>query len=303
MSKYYIDKIIEAGKVVMLHPQLLNTLIAYKTRQLFSDGLCRIGFFRYPHRIIFLAGMAMGGTTWAKNLLGRIPGVFTRYAPMPFDVAYNQNICDSAFKYVPRVGNTLFKTHLWPTQANYDCIRRNGVEKILVLYRDLRDVALSRVHRLIEFPKPRDVSDFVDYRKLGMERAINHSIDVGYKNVEWIRGWNELEKQYPGLIHFENFEGLKSDTVGVFKRMLEFYEITLSNEKIMEIVEAAKGRGEIRRNIVESKVIPWALSTNFRSGKVGGWREEFTKEHIEKAKRVFGPVLIELGYERNLNWE
>lgn len=299
-----IDKIIVAGKAALLNPEAIGALAAYKARQIFTDGLCHLGFYRYPHRIIFLAGMALGGTTWAKNLLGRIPGVFTRRTPMPFEVAYNENICDSAFKYVPKAGNTLFKTHLTPSQSNMDCIRRNGVEKVLVTYRDFRDVVLSRVYRLMEFPKPRDASDFVDYQKLGMENAITHSIEhTGASFVEWIRGWKEMEKLYPGMVHFESFEELKADTVGAFKRMLDFYEIRLPQEKIVEIVEASKGRGEMKKNIDKSRVLPWAVSTNFRSGKVGGWRAEFTKEQVAKAKQVFGPALIELGYEKNLNWE
>ena len=46
-----------------------------------------------------------------------------------------------------------------------------------------------------------------------------------------------------------------------------------------------------------------ALSSNFRSGKIGGWKEEFSKENISKAKKLLGNVLIELGYEDNLDWE
>ena len=97
--------------------------------------------------------MALSGSTWIKNLLSQVPGVYTRSTPMPKEISINQNICDSAFSKTPKNTNTLFKTHLNPTQENLDCISRNGVEKILVSYRDLRDISVSLYYRLIDYPK------------------------------------------------------------------------------------------------------------------------------------------------------
>jgi hypothetical protein len=45
-----------------------------------------------------------------------------------------------------------------------------------------------------------------------------------------------------------------------------------------------------------------AKSSTFHSGRTGGWRERFRPEHIEAFKRVCGQTLVELGYERNLDW-
>lgn len=43
-------------------------------------------------------------------------------------------------------------------------------------------------------------------------------------------------------------------------------------------------------------------SSTFRSGSTGGWRDRFTPAHVEAFKRVCGSTLIELGYERDLEW-
>lgn len=43
-------------------------------------------------------------------------------------------------------------------------------------------------------------------------------------------------------------------------------------------------------------------SLTFRRGQVGSWKENFAEEHKEAFKRVAGQYLIELGYERDLNW-
>ena len=97
--------------------------------------------------------MPMSATTTVKNMCGMIPGYFTRYSPMPYKIAVKQDISNSAFRYTPKWSYTLFKTHLNPSDKNLEIIKRNGVKKVVVTYRDLRDVALSRYHRLIKFPK------------------------------------------------------------------------------------------------------------------------------------------------------
>ncbi|TRZ53309.1 hypothetical protein D4S03_01980 [bacterium] len=286
-----------------LHPVLATRRITYNVDRFISDNLSEVGYYTYPHRMIFLAGMAMSASTWMKNLLARIPGYYTRSTPMPFDVAYNQDICDSFFSFVPKHGYSLFKTHLNPKSENLDCIFRHGVDKVLITYRDLRDVAVARYYRLIEFPKARDAFDFVDYQALGKERALDHSIElVASEYVWWICEWIKIAKTHPERYHFTRFEDLKKDTVGEFKKVLDFYGIKLTNEKVGDIVEQARGRGTMRKNIIESRILPEGYAANFRSGRIGNWKEDFTENQKQKCKELFGPVLIELGYEKDFNW-
>jgi hypothetical protein len=43
-------------------------------------------------------------------------------------------------------------------------------------------------------------------------------------------------------------------------------------------------------------------SPTFRSGKAGGWRDVFTPQHKQVFKEVAGELLVQLGYEKDLNW-
>jgi len=43
-------------------------------------------------------------------------------------------------------------------------------------------------------------------------------------------------------------------------------------------------------------------SHTFRKGKSGAWQDEFTQEHKDLFKKVAGKLLIDLGYENDLNW-
>ena len=152
-------------------PTLLLRRLSHNCERFIVDYLSLFGYYKYPYHIIFLAGMALGGTTWMKNLLARIPGYSTRRTPMPREVAIHQNIIDSAFSCIPKHGYALFKTHLNPTQENLECILRNGVKKVLVTYRDFRDVLVSRYHRILNFPLPRGEFNFVDYESVKNTRA------------------------------------------------------------------------------------------------------------------------------------
>jgi len=297
------DHILKNGLIAISHPILLTKRITYNLKRGFSDTLAHFDYYKYPNKIIFLAGMAMSASTWMKNLCGRIPGYYSRSIPMPIEISYYQNICDSAFNYVPSKGYSLIKTHLNPTQENLECIRRNGVDKILITYRDLRDVVLSRYHRLIVFPKPMSREDFIDYNALGKEKAINHSIKhVAKVYTKWIKGWLEIAKENQNNYHFTKFEDLKLDTKGEFKKVLKFYQINLDEQKINNIIELSKGTKSMKKNIKDARVLPNSINSNFRSGKIGNWKKEMSNNHIEMCKELLGTSLIELGYEKDLDW-
>jgi hypothetical protein len=43
-------------------------------------------------------------------------------------------------------------------------------------------------------------------------------------------------------------------------------------------------------------------SKTFRSGRSGGWRDQFTGRHVESMKQHAGQLLVDLGYESGLDW-
>ena len=300
---YNIKRYIRLSCAAISHPVLVSRRLEYNIRRGIADRLYTFGHCNYPHQIIFLAGMALGGSTWMKQLLAGIPGVFTRPTPMPKDIAFMQNICDSAFSHVPEHGNTLFKTHLNPSKENIDCLFRNGVEKVLVTYRDLRDVMISHYYRLLEFPKLKNAYDYKDYKSMSKEDGLNDLIEhTSDFYISWIKGWLEIAKETPQRYHFTKFEDLKNDTTGEFRKVLEFYGIKLSDKTIAGIIKKARGRGNMKSNLLKARMLPSGMTSNFRSGKVGQWKTELSDAQKKKCKELLGPALIELGYEKDLNW-
>jgi len=290
-------------KKIIFNPHLILIRIFYNINRLISDIAAFFGKYRYKYNIIFLAGMPMSATTLVKNMFGLVPGYSTRYTPMPYEVHIHQNICDSAFRYCPKWGFTIFKTHLNPWEENIKIILNHNVKKVIVTYRDLRDVALSRYHRLLEWPKEKSEPHFMDYKKLSKEEGIDHSITIVAKYfIPWIKGWYKISKKHNNFVYFCTFEILRTNPEKEFLKMLEFYEIKLSQKKISEIIEKTKGKGTMVKNMDQSVLLPWALSTNFRSGKIGAWKDEFTEKNKQNFKKLAGDFLIELGYEKNNNW-
>ncbi len=296
-------KIINRILKIVLNPKLTLIFISYEIKKIFYDMLF-IFIKKYKFKIIFLAGMPMSATTKVKNMCGMIPGYFTRYSPMPYNIRINQNISNSAFNYTPSWSYTLFKTHLNPSLENIDIIKKNGVEKVIVTYRDLRDVVVARYHRLLKFPKKRNDPNFSEYNLIKKSDAINDSIEVVSRDyINWINGWFEIANNENDFVLFIKFEDLIINPKEEFKKILHFYEIDLNEKFIEKICKNTEGNKDMITNLNESRILPWALSSNFRSGKIGNWRSEFTEENLIHAKKLLGESLIKLKYENSLNWK
>ena len=120
--------------------------------------------------------------------------------------------------------------------------------------------------------------------------------------TKWIFGWIDISKNFKDFVLFCRFENLITNPKDEFKKILDFYEINLNEKLIDKIVQETQGKKDMVKNIEESKILPWALSSNFRSGKIGNWKKEFDNSNIKNFKELVGDALIKLDYERDLNW-
>ena len=79
---------------ILLNPNLVIAHFKYAISRILHDFLF-IFYRKHKFNIVFIAGLPMSATTKIKNMLGKVPGYFTRYTPMPYDVAVNQDISQS----------------------------------------------------------------------------------------------------------------------------------------------------------------------------------------------------------------
>jgi hypothetical protein len=75
-------------------------------------------------------------------------------------------------------------------------------------------------------------------------------------------------------------------------------------EQLHELGNIAKHLGIrfVERDIQSVAARLFGGTRTFDKGQIGKWPEHFSPEHKATFKRVAGPLLIELGYEKDLNW-
>jgi hypothetical protein len=164
------------------------------------------------------------------------------------------------------------------------------------IYRDPRDMLVSHVFFATDMHTGHGMHDF--YQKLpnfndrlkvaicGIKKDGLFMVDVRerYKGVfEW------LDQPATMCIRFEDLVDEREVTLGRMLDQIEktgFRIPTQRNDALSILVDA----------IQPSK------SRTFRSGKTGGWKEQFSNENKALFKEVAGDLLVRLGYEKNNDW-
>lgn len=179
--------------------------------------------------------------------------------------------------------------------------------RILFIYRDLRDVAISHArwitkeNRIFLHPIYLNQSGFDEQlmssivgTPVGTPFGSNVSQpDIGRDFSRW-KGWTNnsdtLAIRFEDLVG-ERGGGSEEKRLYVVEQILDYLEINLSAQ-------------EIESKFASYTMNPEESHTFKKGGKgsIGGWRSVFNDNHKKAFKQVAGDLLIELGYEQDLNW-
>ena len=167
----------------------------------------------------------------------------------------------------------------------------------IFVYRDPRDMIVSHVFYATEIHKGHGMYPYYTQVLNSVEERINAQImgvvEPGFELSPIRKKYDEylcwLEQPQVLSIRFEDLINQRGDTLNAMLDEVQKtgYTIPTPREKALEILAEA----------IQPK-----KSHTFRSGKTGGWREYFTKEHKELFKDVAGDLLVRLGYEESNNW-
>lgn len=96
----------------------------------------------------------------------------------------------------------------------------------------------------------------------------------------------------------EKYEELLADTDGTLRRWYDYLGLVVSDDLIKDIIEKTsftkltKGRKQGDEDV----------TSHFRKGVAGDWKNYFTPKVKEAFKSQYGDILIEWGYEQDQNW-
>ena len=158
----------------------------------------------------------------------------------------------------------------------------------ILIYRDLRDVAVSQAHHIFDEDMPGLMHEHKDfYRMLGGFDEVLMAVIEGigpYPGV--VERWTEyapwLDCDEVLALRFEEMRAKPHESAArIILRLVKIATERLEGntfgvEMDPEDVKKLAGR------MVEATKEP---SPTFRKGKAGGWREEFKPEHVEVFKR------------------
>lgn len=188
----------------------------------------------------------------------------------------------------------------------------DGEQKGIILIRDPRDVAVSRVywHTNRWFdpgPHGKDLDGKVMYLDMNqlehwnnasfnekLTMTLAHTLPLPYSQInrEYELAAQALATGRGFLVRFEDLVGSKgggSDKVQdrTIRKILAFLDYNITESVIQEV------KNELFGN-------PYSMT--YRQGQIGSWKTHFQPDHIRLCKITMGKTLLEWGYEFDYQW-
>lgn len=202
--------------------------------------------------------------------------------------------------------NSIVRSHLMNCQE-IESILQEFDYKMIFIYRDLRDVAISHARWITKEPRiflhpyylqlnNFDLQLMSSIKGVPVGTPLGSNIsqpDIGQDFIrwkEWINKPTALAVKFEDLVG-ERGGGCEKNRIETIKKITEYLKVNLSSK-------------EINQNFTSIDMNPEESHTYRKGGKgkLGGWEKVFKTEHKTAFKQVAGDLLIELGYEKNLNW-
>ena len=194
-------------------------------------------------------------------------------------------------------GKVVIKTHSGVGMVNeFPTIPEILTERAVYLVRDPRDVALSQAHHL-------QISPEEVVKAMGDPSAIHTKGPGLYSAIgSWSQnamGW-ATSKRFP--VHVVKYEELCHAPAETFRKILEFLNFRMDEERLTKAVELAsfanlaaqektKGFREAYQPEGHDRPV-----TFFRRGTIGLWRDELEPDLVSRIERDHGEAMEFFGY-------
>lgn len=246
--------------------------------------------------ILFIAGYPKSGTTWVENFFTRIPGYNPRQLGGEAEVIRHHNLPKDAFKWFPKSGYSSVKTHINPNKHNLSVLNKENIKKILIMYRDPRDIVVSNYYHILKHNPWKSTDKFyLNYKNVSKLEGLSHSLDLVVESFSpWVNGWFDVAKNSKDMkFYFLPYEEIKNNEEDTFKALINFFEIDLTASETKNII---KKISKHPKNFNPEWKNFYGYKSTFRVGKIGSWKSEFDEALTLNANKRLSKILIQLGY-------
>jgi len=268
---------------------------------------------KYP---IFLDSLPKSGTHLLAKALTGLPGIdhsgkhmdrktiaefVDKQVSFPTKDREDINI-QTDFQWIERLFDSIpagrfLTAHLHYHPKVHDALARMGY-KILLMMRDPRDVVLSwadyiareKNHLLYPFFSQTDLDYRISCGIKGVDSDITQTrrqppiAELISGHMKWKTKGGAFLVQFEQLIG-EKGGGSRNIQLSMIRKLADFFEIDCADPVMENICDNLFGG-----------------TYTFNSGMIGRWRERFTDEHKALFKEAAGNILIESGYESDMDW-
>jgi len=192
---------------------------------------------------------------------------------------------------------------LYITYEAFSSIKKPINYKAFFVMRDPRDLLVSRYFsRRYSHPILNEVQEKEKKRlnEISFEDGIDYLIELlvdkhkplYFTMTPWIKAYNPAVF----VCRYEDLVG--KNQIKTFQVIFKHCEIALPKRKLVKLLKKysfeklAKGRKQGRED----------PKSHYRKGIPGDWQNHFNSHHKDLFKKHVGPLLIDLGYEKDNNW-
>jgi hypothetical protein len=93
------------------------------------------------------------------------------------------------------------------------------------------------------------------------------------------------------------YEDILGNELGFFRKLIDYCEIDIDDQRLEVIISKNNFEAVVGRKPGEEDI-----SSHYRKGIAGDWRNHFTEKVKVEFKKKYGNLLIDTGYEKDLNW-
>jgi len=252
--------------------------------------------FKKSFHIVWCAGLAKSGTTLIEDILRELPAVqannsfFRIYDNSNLD--HIHGISNEMFNKFPKDKLSFLKTHTH-YEERYINIAKKYNSKIIISFRDIRDVMFSRYNHIIS-----DKNDHLHKKikdldiKEGFIESVKEEISYTY---QWMIGWQNYSKNNNNCLILWYEEFIK-DSKAYIKKIIDYLEFDNSyTDKIYLKIDS-------NIKLLKERTLKENLSLferrTFNKGKSGEWRKVLDEETMEKFYSILPGDISKVEYKK-----